>query len=60
MEEKIISGIIEKVNKNSKYEMKYIPSRKELVIRSEKGIHVEDFMKIKKAIKPFVKNIVVE
>ena len=60
MESKILERIINTVNETTKYTMIYKPGRKEMVIRSEKGIHMDDFKKIKKAIKPFVKNIVVE
>ncbi len=60
MENKILAYIMKTVNENSNYEMIYDSKKQEMKIFTNKGIHMKDFLKIKKAIIPFVKNIVVE
>lgn len=56
----MLVDIIEWVNENTPYSMTYYPSDKTMIIRTDKGIPVKDYIKIRRAIRPWVNNVIVK
>lgn len=53
----MINKIIDQVNKQTDYRLEYDVKDKILFIRTDKGIRVKDFIKIRRAVEPYVKDI---
>jgi len=53
----MLSKIIEYVNDNTNYRLEFDTKDKILFIRTNNGVQMEDFINIKRAVRPFVNDI---
>lgn len=56
----MLGDIIEYVNEHTPYFIEYYPTDKTMIINTDEGISVRDYINIRRAVRPWVKNIIVK